>query len=304
MDTVLGIMTPLIIFSDNMMQLIEVSRGSKNTKQAQIRLLINLLLLREQETPYSSDGTKTTEQSFTSHSLEKSIMSQAPKTAVDQTKEQVANKDSKKKRWSFARNRSSFATVLSQESDTNEDWSEDRPSNPYANASLLSKAFFVWPYELMKTKKSVEGQDAAAGILQEKDLPTLLAADSSGENLFKFNVMWMAEKRRAEEAMEKFNSQSEKGKIPCIAPKPAYPSLKRAIVKDYISSLWFVQPIMLILSAAKLLQAVSLGRLLQSFENDGGDGSYMWAGLLVLSAVMVLMTNHQVYFFTWKKGYV
>jgi hypothetical protein len=65
---------------------------------------------------------------------------------------------------------------------------------------------------------------------------------------------------------------------------------------------------MLVLSAAKLLQAVALGKLLQSFESSAienvASNSYLWAGLLVLSAGTVLLTNHQVYFFTWRKGYV
>ena len=212
----------------------------------------------------------------------------------------AGKQESKKNRWSFIRNRSSFATVLSQDSSTNEDWSEERPRNPYENASLLSKMFFIWPYQLMKKKTYTETADTACdGILDVSDIPDVLNTDSSGENLFKFNVMWMAEKRRAEEVMKGHKIKSTGN--PSIAPRSAYPSLRRAFMKDYIASLWYLQPIMIVLSSAKLLQAVSLGKLIQSFQ-DGGSNSYFWAGLLVTSAAVVLMTNHQVYFFTWHKG--
>ena len=224
-----------------------------------------------------------------------------PTENSDNNETNLGKQEFKKNRWSFVRNRSSFATVLSEESNTNEDWPEERPPNPYENASLLSKMFFVWPYQLMKKKKtgSKTADTAFDGILNASDLPDVLNTDSSGENLFNFNVMWMAEKRRAEEVMKGHKIKSANN--PSIAPKSAYPRLGRALIRDYIVSLWFLQPVMIVLSSAKLLQAVSLGKLIQSFQ-DGGSSSYLWAGILVTSAAVVLMTNHQVYFFTWHKG--
>ena len=167
---------------------------------------------------------------------------EASRNDANQGDEASNTKASTKNHASFGWDRPSLATVLSRDSNTNDTAFDERPPHPFENASFLSKMFFIWPLKLMK--------GASDESFDEGNLPDVLYEDSSAENLYKFRVVWMAEKRRASEVMEQ-HKQSEKD----VPPKSAYPSLCRAFMKDYISSLWFVQPIMFLLSAAKLLQA-------------------------------------------------
>ena len=57
---------------------------------------------------------------------------------------------------------------------------------------------------------------------------------------------------------------------------------------------------MALVPSAKLIQALALGHLLQTFEDDahGGNGGYLWAGVLVLSGLVVLFEHHHVFFWT------
>lgn len=167
----------------------------------------------------------------------------------------------------------------------------------------------------MNKKKSA---DPDAPAIEECDLPDVLNEDSSEENLRSFYVMWEAEKQRASKVAEiakaKAAAAAASGGQHCLEPLPkaAYPSLHNAIIKDFFSSMWYVQPFMCASSTAKLVQALALGYLLQSFEPDLDDGisdgvlrnGYLWAGVLVLSGFVVLMEHHHVFFWTWRKGYV
>ena len=141
-------------------------------------------------------------------------------------------------------------------------------------------------------------------VLEEINLPPALAYDASGPNLTRFVSMWEREKRRAK-----------------LAGGGTRPSLHRAIVRDFLTTLWFIQPLMLATSVAKLAQAVALGYLLETFdttktktttEEDDEHGSnssnnnkydgYLWASILVISGVIILLEHHHVFFWTWRKG--
>lgn len=173
----------------------------------------------------------------------------------------------------------------------------ERPPHPFVHASPLSKLLFIWPYSLMNKTHP----DGSKHIIQESDLPNVLPDDSSKVNLSAFQTMWDEEKTRAAKVMDKYNKQSSDSKKPMKIPKSAYPSLRRAFVRDFLKTLWFVQPIMGLAAVCKMTQAVALGYLLQSFEEENGNG-YLWAGVMVGTGFVVLMEHHHVFFWTWRRG--
>ena len=183
-----------------------------------------------------------------------------------------------------------FASTLSEDSNSD---AQPRPHNPLENASILSKLFFIWPRILMEKK------DKPA---TEADLPDILQADTSVFNFLDFQNMWTGEKERADEVMKQYHQDAKIARsVPPSPPKKAYPSLPRAIVKNFMSTLWFVQPCMFISSVAKLVQAFALGCLLQSIERRDGN-SIMWAGLLSLSGIISIISIHHAFFLAWHKG--
>ena len=169
---------------------------------------------------------------------------------------------------------------------------DPRPPHPYANASLVSKLFFSWPYSLMGKKT------ASCRVIQESDLPDVLDSDSSEANLRKFHALWEQEKARASEVYGKTARN-------CSAfeamPNSASPSLVRAIKNDFLSTMWFVQLSMFVNAVGKLVQALSLGCLLQSLESRNGAG-YFFTGSLVLSGFVVLVCHHHCWWWTTQKG--
>lgn len=146
-----------------------------------------------------------------------------------------------------------------------------RPKNPYAEASFLSKAFFTWPYPLLKL--GIERP------LKESDLPDILSQDSSEYCLNYVENLWKEEL--------------------CRSPKS--PSLARAVFKDFLSSIWYIQPFLAIGAVAKVAQAVILGRLIEFFSGHNNQG-YMWASLLTFCGAIILFEHHFMFFITWRKG--
>ena len=145
--------------------------------------------------------------------------------------------------------------------------------------------------------------DGTKQIIQESDLPDVLPNDSSEVNLSAFQSLWNEEKARAAKVMERYELESKTQRNgDCIKiPASAHPSLRRALVRDFLKTLWFVQPIMGLAAMCKIAQAVALGYLLQSFEEEDGDG-YLWAGVMVATGSVVLMEHHHVFFWTWRRG--
>jgi ATP-binding cassette subfamily C (CFTR/MRP) protein 4 len=146
-----------------------------------------------------------------------------------------------------------------------------RPPNQMTTASFLSRLFFYWPYPLLKL--------GLERPLEEVDLPEILDFDSSNANRNHFDQMWAEENAR----------------------NPDSPSLHRAFLRDFLKSLWYVQPLMGLAATAQIVQAVGLGFLIEAFETGNGQG-YRWAGVLVAAGVVILFEHHHVYFETWRKG--
>jgi ATP-binding cassette, subfamily C (CFTR/MRP), member 4 len=148
---------------------------------------------------------------------------------------------------------------------------KSRPKDPMGGASLLSRFLFLWPYPLLK--------QGMTRTLQERDLPEIAQADTSAANRIYFEHLWEEEKRL----------------------HPNNPRLDRALLKDFIFSMWYVQPMYLIAAVAKVSQAVALGLLIETFETNTGSG-WLWASVIVLGSLALLAEHHQSFFFTWRKG--
>lgn len=143
--------------------------------------------------------------------------------------------------------------------------------------------------------------DGTKYIIQESDLPEVLPNDSSEVNLSAFQQLWNEEKARAAKVMERYKLKKQGNVDGIKMPATAHPSLRRALVRDFLKTLWFVQPIIGLAAMCKIAQAVALGYLLQSFEEENGDG-YLWAGVMVATGSVVLMEHHHVFFWTWRRG--
>jgi ATP-binding cassette, subfamily C (CFTR/MRP), member 4 len=143
------------------------------------------------------------------------------------------------------------------------------PPNAFGTASFLSKLLFTWPYPLL--------QQGMRKTLQDSDLPESLPADSSAYALPYFTRLWQREQQR---------------------PRP---SLRRAIARDFFTSVWYAQPLMAAGAAAKVTQAVALGQLIDFFQGEHKNG-YLWATVLVCCGVVILFEHHHLFFFTWRKG--
>jgi ATP-binding cassette, subfamily C (CFTR/MRP), member 4 len=181
----------------------------------------------------------------------------------------------------------------------------DKPQrlpSAYRHASLLSRLFFTWTYPLLK-----QGLERP---LTDADLPDIEDIDSSQTALAHFHKLWQR------------NDGSDGGEEE-LRHRRRPPSLRRAILWDFFTSVWYVQPLMLMAAAAKVVQAWALGRLITVFQvpedNDGDksttatttstttDGSsssdgYLWAGVLVACALVILFAHHHLFFATWRKG--
>ena len=116
-----------------------------------------------------------------------------------------------------------------------------RPPNPLENASILSLLTFSWPYTLIE--KGLQGP------ITEFDIPEVLDGESSAANRELMEDLWQAEQEAA---------TTEK-RAPC---------LRRVVRKIYFSKLWYLQPLIGVTSASKIGAALSLGRLVQTFEVD------------------------------------
>lgn len=146
-----------------------------------------------------------------------------------------------------------------------------RPKSPLEKASFISKLLFMWPYPLLKV--------GMTRPLEESDLPEVMEIDSSAANRRYFENLWEEEKRK----------------------HPNNPMLQRAILKDYFSSLWYVQPLYMIGAVAKVSQAVALGLLIEAFQKGKSTG-WLWASVIVAGGAAFLIEHHHSFFITWRKG--
>jgi ATP-binding cassette subfamily C (CFTR/MRP) protein 4 len=116
--------------------------------------------------------------------------------------------------------------------------------------------------------------------LVEKDLWELDTVDSSAYNLRHFEKIWQEERRL----------------------RPLNPNLAWALLKDFHKSTWiYVQPIFFLGYSARVVQAVVLGKLIESFEGLNDQG-YLWAGSIVVCGLIVLCQSHHPFQIQWRKG--
>eukprot|EP00536_Pseudo-nitzschia_multiseries_P013764 jgi/Psemu1/245584/estExt_Genewise1.C_6110003 len=154
------------------------------------------------------------------------------------------------------------------------------------SAPWWSRVIFVWPYPLLKL-----GMERP---LVDSDVPEIDPIDSSRINRRYFTDLWEAEP---------------------LLLSPQKPSLHRALLRDFFRSVWYIQPAMGIGSAVKIVQAVYLGALIESFDQQQqqqgatttttttmGDGGYEFAAVIVACGFVSLLKHHHVFFVTWRKG--
>lgn len=161
-----------------------------------------------------------------------------------------------------------------------------RKPSPLENASYLSRFFFTWCNEILKRGKE--------GPLTENDLPNIALLEKSSYRLDYVTKMWEDELKRVE--IKNRNNRKDRNKYK--------PSLARAMFIDYLKTVWFVQPLLGLWSASKIVQALALGYLIEYFsegDKNSLDG-YFWAGVIVICAILSLFIHHQVYFWNWRKG--
>jgi len=147
-----------------------------------------------------------------------------------------------------------------------------RPPNMMENASLFSRLVFMWPYPLLRL--------GLTRPLEESDLPEIMKCDSSKYNSDYFDKIWKDEQGR----------------------NPQNPSLHRAFARDFFLSLWPIQFFMAMAAVAKIVQAIVLGLLIESFETGNASDGYKWASVLVVSGLLILFEHHHVFLVTWRKG--
>ena len=161
-----------------------------------------------------------------------------------------------------------------------------RPRNTYTDASWMSKMFFAWPQKLL--------EEGMLNTIEDWDLPSLMDEETSARNREIFESIWKDEIDRVEAIKAKLPLHSKNRQT-------LRPSLRRAVIKEFFRSTWIVQPLMCAASAARIVMAVALGNLIQSFIDKSKEG-YFWAGVLVFCNTVVLFEHHHVFFITWRKG--
>lgn len=167
--------------------------------------------------------------------------------------------------------------------------STQRPPNAYLKATLLSRLFFYWPTQLLRL-----GMERP---LTEQDIPQIATVESSTYNLNMLEQLWNNEMERVKRYNKKLDRKGD------TKTKRKKPSLHRALLKNFFTSIWYVQPMMCATVVARVVQSVALGILVQSFEreNSSRDG-YLWATILMICGAVILFEHHHVFFITWRKG--
>ena len=156
---------------------------------------------------------------------------------------------------------------------------ESRPANMMASAPWWSRVIFRWPYPLLKL--------GLERPLEEIDLPEILPKDTSRYNREYLMELWDREKERCRKKNQCRTSGSSQ-------QPPLKPSLHRAILRDFFHSMWYIQPCMFLSSTAKIVQALFLGKLIESFEVSGANTSgYIFAGVIVACGIVVLFEHRK-----------
>ncbi len=162
----------------------------------------------------------------------------------------------------------------SKEDDTQKsDRQSQNPPSLLLGAPWWSKMVFYWPFPLLKL--------GMQRPLVETDIPEILPVDSSRYNREYLSNLWQREVDRC-----KVENQGKS------EAKQRKPSLHRALFLDFFRSIWYIQPIMGLTAVAKIVQAVYLGNLIESFEG-GTENGYAFAGVIVACAVIILFEHRK-----------
>ena len=188
------------------------------------------------------------------------------------------------------------------------------PPNAYTSASFFSKLFFTWPYPLLKL--------GMQQTLQLEQLPQNSHPDTSQYALQHFTRIWNQEQQRClrddadddDDNNDSSNSRSRRkhhsSSSSSTRKRRKRPNLRYAMAKDYFVSLWYIQPMMGIGATAKVVQAYTLGQLIDYFARTDGSSTssstnsdgYRYASIIVLCGIIILLEHHHLFFYTWKKG--
>lgn len=166
----------------------------------------------------------------------------------------------------------------------------ERPANMLANASWWSRLVFYWPYPLLKL--------GLERPLVETDVPDILHIDSSRYNREYLAELWDREQERCLQLKNHRNNNNctdgESELLPddLQSPRHVRPSLHRAILVDFFRSIWYIQPVMCITAVAKIVQAIFLGSLIESFD-DGAENGYTYASVIVFCGVIILFEHRK-----------
>ena len=147
-----------------------------------------------------------------------------------------------------------------------------RPEHPLVTASFLSRLLFLWPYPLLKLGKERP--------LKDSDLAAAQEGDSSRVRCERLRKAWQEEQQR----------------------HPQKPDLRRALIRDFFKSTWYVQPMMMFTVVGKIVQALALGKLVESMEDPDDESGFLWASVIVICALVILFEHHHVFFYTWRHG--
>jgi len=160
---------------------------------------------------------------------------------------------------------------------------DGRPPNAMATASWMSRLVFHWPFPLLKL-----GMERP---LVEADVPEILPGDSSRYNREYLEKLIDRERERC----SRLNKSNTDGK------SHERPSLHKAILVDFFRSIWYIQPAMCFAAVCKIVQAIFLGNLINSFEG-GAENGYAYASVIVACGIVILFEHHHVFMITWTKG--
>ena len=223
-------------------------------------------------TPINQDSTRTTssrpDESLLDEPLSSAIPLEKNKTDSPHTPLHVTTSTTNHK--------------TKEDDDNNDNTTQPPPPHPYNNASFVSKLFFWWPWPLLKL--------GLERPLTLNDLAEVAEVDSSHANFQHLQSLWY---HFANDNNDKSTTTDTRG--------PG--DLRHVLFRDLIQSTWFVQPMLMAAMVAKIVQAICLGQLIESFENDGNKATnYAWAAGIVACALVTLLEHHHVFFVLWRKA--
>lgn len=153
----------------------------------------------------------------------------------------------------------------------------ERPPHAYNEASLISRLFFLWPWPLLKL--------GLERPLTDADLAEVSEEDSSRYNLEFWQSLW-----------DPATASTTRG-------GGGRSHLSWPMFREFVRSTWYVQPLYLAGMTAKVVQAICLGKLINSFSSGTrSNTSYFWAMGIVICAGVTLLEHHNVFLFLWHKG--